>query len=107
MCLEGFEPEAAVCGVCGRPDVAEPMFSPASGMVHCRACGTVAEGGSVPLDGESLAALRHIVSAAPKKEFAFAIPEDAERRLARAAESFVRRQLDRGFASLDYWKSVQ
>mgnify|MGYP002626189319 CR=1 FL=1 len=107
MSLEGFEPETAVCGVCGREDVREPMFSPASGMVHCRACGTMAEGGSLPLDGESLDALRHIVSAPAKKEFSFVIPEEGERRLARAAEAFVRRQLDRGFSSLDYWKSVK
>ena len=107
MCLEGFQPEAEVCGVCGRADVVEPMFSPGSGMVHCRGCGAMSEGGSVALDEESLAALRHIIAAPPKKEFSFAIPEESEKRLARAAESFLRRQLDRSFYSLDYWKSVK
>ena len=102
MCLAGFEPEVAACGVCGRTDPAEPMFSPEMGLVHCRACGA-----ALPLDGESLAAVRHIVSAPAKREFSFVIPEESERRLSRAAEAFVRWQLDRGFSSLDYWKSVQ
>ena len=107
MTLEGFQPEVAVCGVCGRADVDGAMFSPASGMVHCAGCAPGAPGASVALDGESLAAMRHIVQAAPKKEFSFAIPEQSMERLGRAAELFVRYQLDKSFYSLDYWKSVK
>lgn len=103
MCLEGFRPETDACGVCGRADPVEPMFSPDDGMVCCRACGRA----SLPLDGSSLAALRHIVNAPAKKEFSFAIPEDSQEKLSRACEAYVRRQLDRSFASLDYYKSVR
>lgn len=106
MCIEGFRPAAEACGVCGRTDVAEPMFAPASGMVHCRACGAPGES-SLPLDGGSLDAMRHIVSATAKKEFSFALPEASAERLSRACEQFVRHQLDRGFYSLDYWKGVR
>ncbi|MBR2716883.1 MAG: DNA repair protein RecO [Oscillospiraceae bacterium] len=106
LSLEGFEPETAVCGVCGRPDIREPMFSPGSGVVHCRECGILAEGESVTLDAGALDAMRHIIGAEPRREFSFAVPEESERRLAAAAESFVRRQLDRSFSTLDYWKSV-
>ena len=59
------------------------------------------------LDGDALAAMRHIVAAAPKKEFSFHIPEGSLERLGRAAELFARYQLDRNFYSLDYWKSVK
>ena len=107
MTLEGFQPEVAVCGVCGRADVDGAMFSPASGMVHCTGCAPGAAGASVALDGDALAAMRHIVQAAPKKEFSFAIPEQSMERLGRAAELFVRYQLDKSFYSLDYWKSVK
>lgn len=105
LCLEGFQPEVAVCGVCGREDIREPVFSPASGMACCRACG----GGEacLPLDGAALDAMRHIVMAPPKKEFSFFIPEPSERLLSQVCEGFARRQLDRGFSSLDYWKSVK
>ncbi len=107
MALEGFAPEVETCGVCGRADMQEPMFSPASGMVHCRACGAASEGLSMPLDPEALSALRHIVEAPAKREFSFAVPEESLTRLSKAAEAFVRRQLDRNFYSLDYWKTIK
>lgn len=107
MCLEGFQPEVAVCGVCGRQEPEGPLFSPVSGMVHCTGCAPGSEGTSVALDRGSLAALRHIVSAPAKKEFSFALAEDSLERLERATEQFVRCQLDRGFSSLDYWKNVR
>ena len=107
LCLEGFQPEVAACGVCGRTEPDGPMFSPASGMVHCAGCAPGTEGVSAALDGESLAAMRHIVAAPAKKEFSFAIPDGSLERLGRACELFVRYQLDKNFYSLDYWKSVK
>lgn len=107
MCLEGFAPETDACGVCGRTDMPEPMFSPAAGTVHCRACAGPVEGGSLPLDGGALAAMRHIVGAEAKKEFSFVLEEASEERLSKAVEAFVRRQLDRRFTALEYWKSVK
>ena len=107
LSLEGFEPQLDMCGVCGREDIEEPMFSPGSGMAHCRGCASLAEGTSVPLDGEALEAMRHIVHAPAKREFSFVIPEKSEKKLSLACEAFVKRQLDRDFASLSYWKSVK
>ncbi len=106
LCLEGYQPEADACGVCGRPDIAEPMFSPDAGMAHCRAC-DAGQGGSLPMDAASLAALRHIIAAPPKRAFSFALADESRARLSLVGETFVRRQLDRGFRSLDYWKSVK
>lgn len=107
MCLEGFAPETDVCGFCGRIDVQEPMFSPVSGMIHCRSCAGPVDGGSMALDDGALAALRHIANAGAKKEFSFVTGEESEKRLGNVCESFLRRQLDRTFYSLDYWKSVK
>lgn len=107
MCLEGFEPEVGACGVCGKTDVEEPMFSLSSGMIHCRGCAEHTDGASLPLDEGSLAAMRHIVLSQPKKEFSFVVSGDAEKKLSNICEAFVRQQLDRSFSSLDYWKSVK
>ncbi len=107
LCLEGFQPEVDVCGVCGRTEPDGVMFSPASGVIHCAGCAPGAAGASVALDGESLAAMRHIVSAPAKREFSFAIAEGSLERLGRACELFARYQLDREFSSLAYWKSVK
>lgn len=107
LCAEGFEPEVSRCAVCGRADVSEPMFSPEEGLVYCRGCAAAVPGGAVPLDEGSLAAVRHVVTAEPKKIYNFAVPEESARRLGRMSESFSLRQLDRILPSLEYWKSVK
>ncbi len=107
MCLEGYQPEVDGCGVCGRTEPDGPMFSPASGMVHCAGCAPGAEGASVALDGPALAAMRHIVQAPAKREFSFAVADESLARLGRAAELFARYQTDKNYHSLDYWKSVK
>lgn len=107
MCAEGFEPDVSRCAVCGRPDVQEPLFSPEGGLLYCRGCASAVMGGAVPLDEASLAALRHVVTAEPKKIYNFAIPADSAQRLSRLSESFSLRQLDRILPSLEYWKSVK
>lgn len=106
LCAEGYEPQTGACGVCAKAEPEEPMFSPGSGVVHCRQCGGSVFGASTPLDRESLDAMRYIVTAEPKKVFSFAIPEESEKKLARTCELFACGQLDRVFPSLEYWKSV-
>ncbi len=107
MASEGFEPVLDGCGVCGRREVTEPMFSPVSGLLHCRGCSGAVSGGSLPLDADSLTAMRHAVHAEPKKIYNFVILPESEERLGRVAELFCARQLDRLLPSLDYWKSVK
>lgn len=107
MASEGFEPELDRCGVCGRADVIEPMFAPQAGILHCRSCASSVYGAALPLDADSLTAMRHIMGAEPKKIYNFAILPESEQRLGRVAEAFSARQLDRLLPSLDYWKSVK
>lgn len=107
MAAEGFEPELDRCSVCGRGDVEEPMFSPQAGLLHCRGCAGAVFGAALPLDADSLTAMRHVMSAEPKKIYNFAIRPESETKLARVAEMFAARQLDRLLPSLDYWKSVK
>lgn len=107
MCAEGFEPEVSRCAVCGRADVQEPLFSPEAGLLYCRGCAGVVMGGAIPLEEGALAAVRHVVTAPPKKIYNFAIDEEAAKRFRRLCESFAARQLDRLLPSLDYWKSVK
>lgn len=106
MCLSGFEPALDCCAVCGRPEPERPRLKALEGAIVCGGCSGEGYGGSLELSAPSLAALRHIVSAEPKRIFSFALDDAGERELARAAETYVKVQLDRGFSSLDYWKSV-
>ena len=43
----------------------------------------------------------------PKRLYSFKLGEDALRRLGGAAEAFTAAQLERGFKTLDFYKSLQ
>ena len=61
----------------------------------------------MPLDGPSLAALRHVVYGPPKRLFSFQLEGGSLERFAGACESFLLTQLERGFRTLDFYKSLQ
>ena len=106
MCLCGFEPQLALCPTCGREPPEDPVFSLNGGSVHCRGCPPGAAGVSLPLSRETLDAMRYIVEAPPKRIFAFRVPEAAERQLGDLCEAYAAVQLERGFGTLDYWKTI-
>ena len=105
MCLAGYEPIADYCSACGE-EPSKPVFSTSGGTVLCGKC-AAGYGETFPLDEASLAALRHIIRSDAKRAFSFALEHEPQKRLSRAAESYVIAQLDRSFKSLDYWRSVK
>ncbi len=107
MCLSGYEPLADGCAYCGCPDPETPMLDVIQGVVHCRSCGGGAQRQSVPLCPASLAALRHILYGDPKRLYSFTLGEAPLQRLSRGAEAFVTAQLERGFRTLDFYKSLR
>ena len=106
MCLSGFEPDLSGCAACGRARAADAMFSLSGGVLHCRACPPGSPGPSLPVNPETVAAMRYVIFAEPKKLFSFSIPEASEKQLAAVTEGFLHTQLDRGFGSLEYWKTL-
>ena len=107
MCLSGYEPALEACPVCGKEGMASPVFSTLGGTVLCGKCRSAEYGETFPLCESSLAALRHISGAESKKIFSFTLEGAAAKRLYAACEAYVQAQLERRFASLDYWKSVK
>ena len=103
LCLAGYEPLADACAICGRPDPEEPVLDTAQGVLRCRNCGG---GGGRPLCRDSLAALRHIVYGNPKRLYSFRLEPEPLRRLTAAAEAFLCVQLERGFSTLDFYKTI-
>ncbi len=103
LCLAGYEPLADVCAVCGREEPETPVLDTAQGVLRCRDCGG---GGTRPLCRDSLAALRHIVYGDPKRLYAFRLGPEPLRRLTAASEAFLYAQLERGFSTLDFYKSL-
>ncbi|MGE4353752.1 MAG: DNA repair protein RecO [Oscillospiraceae bacterium] len=107
MCLSGYRPILDGCASCGAEDVAFPRFSLNGGVLHCAGCPSGSPGVSLPLCRQSLLAMRYISLAEPKKIFSFLLEDEAMERLKNVCEGYVMAQLERGFASLDYWKSVK
>lgn len=106
LCLAGYEPLVDGCVYCGCREPEEPMLDVAQGILRCRLCGAGDSRLSMPLCPDSLRALRHIVYGNPKHLYSFRLEGDALRRLSDAAEAFVAAQLERGFRTLDFYKSL-
>ena len=107
MALAGYEPMTEGCAVCGRPDPEGPYLQLSQGVVCCEACrGGAGEGTAMPLTPAALAALRHIVTGSPKRLFSFPVDDRSLERLSAASEAYLITQLERGFRTLDFYKTL-
>ena len=106
LCLAGYEPLADSCAYCGAPEPERPMLDVTQGVLRCQKCGKGESGHSLALDGPSLAALRHVLYGDAKRLYSFSLGEESLRRLNNAAEAFLAAQLERGFRTLDFYKSL-
>ena len=90
LCLAGYEPLADSCAYCGRPDPEQPLLDVVQGILRCRSCGT-----------------KESALSMPKRLYSFRLTGPALERLSAAAEAFVAAQLERGFRTLEFYKSLQ
>lgn len=105
--LAGYEPLVDACAVCGVPHPERPVFHIGGGVLCCAQCREGAGAGAAyPLDGPSLAAMRHIVYGDPKRLFSFRLDPGSQGLLSAACEEFLLTQLDRGFRTLDFYRSL-
>lgn len=105
-CLAGYMPELTGCHVCGSqtPD----RFDISLGMLACASCiGAGGSGTRIPVTGAMVDAMRYICYCDPKKLFAFALGGNNLNRLADLTEKFLLEQLERGFSTLDFYKSLE
>lgn len=105
MALAGYEPMADGCALCGAPQPENPMLDVVHGVVHCGKC---REKGSLslPLTASGLAALRYVLYGDPRRLYSFSLPPEGLRALNHAADAYVSAQLERGFRTLDYYKTI-
>lgn len=104
-CLAGYTPDLQGCIRCGNPF--PDRFDIAQGHLECIGCrSTESTGIRMPLEAGALDAMRYICSCSEKKLFAFQIGEDSLHSLSQLAESYLMTQLERGFSTLDFYKSL-
>lgn len=107
MALAGYEPMADGCAVCGCPEPEEPRVNLSAGVVHCAACRQGAgEGISMPMTSAALRALRHFIWGNPKQLFSVSVDPTSLRQLGETSEAYLMTQLERGFRTLDFYKSM-
>ena len=107
MALAGYEPMADGCAVCGREVPEDPRINLSAGLVHCASCREGAgEGISMPVTPAALTALQHFIWGDPKRLFSVNIDQTSLNRLGEASEAYLMTQLERGFRTLDFYKSL-
>ena len=102
-CLGGYTPEHSGCAVCGDPE--PDRFDVRGGILCCASC-SAGEGLRLPVSPGSLAAMRYLVSCDAKRLFAFRLEGRAVKELCDLAETYLQTQLERGFYTLDFYKSL-
>lgn len=104
-CLAGYMPMLDGCAACG---AAEPdRFRVMDGMLQCAACLPPGDTGlRLPVHGGALAAMRHIVGCESKKVFSFQLSDEGLKELGDITETYLLTQLERGFFTLDFYKSL-
>ena len=104
-CLSGYTPDLFGCHVCGSQ---EPVrFDLAAGQLECRNCRSGESGGiRMPVTPSVLEAMRYICLCDPKKLFSFQLGSDTLDKLSSLTEAYLTTQLERGFSTLDFYKSL-
>ena len=72
----------------------------------CQKCKDHAQGIRLPVGAAVLDAMRYIVYCDSKKLFSFEIGAEALTQLSGITEAYLTTQLERGFSTLDFYKSL-
>ena len=103
-CLAGYMPDLFGCHNCGNqnPD----RFDISEGMLECHSCRSMGGGIRMPVTPVVLEVMRYICLCEPKRILSFQIDPENLERLCNLTEAYLTTQLERGFATLDFYKSL-
>lgn len=104
ICLAGYLPELSGCFVCGNP--MPDRFDLVHGVLQCSGCGP-GQGTLVPLSAAARTALHYITACGPKQIFSFTVDDATAEELSQLSEAYLMTQLERGFHTLDFYKSLK
>ena len=103
-CLAGYMPDLFGCHICGNqnPD----RFDISEGMLECYSCRGLGGGIRMPVTAGVLEAMRYICLCEPKRLLSFQIGPENLDKLSNLTEAYLTAQLERGFSTLDFYKSL-
>lgn len=104
-CLAGYTPSIDSCYKCGNP--APDRFDISQGHLECCGCRDHESSGiRLPINTSVLDAMRYICYCDPKRIFSFRISADSCDQLSQITETYLTTQLERGFSTLDFYKTL-
>ncbi|MBQ7331372.1 MAG: DNA repair protein RecO [Oscillospiraceae bacterium] len=104
-CLAGFQPDLGNCYGCGAEQA--DMFDLSAGHLSCFSCrADDASGVRMPINPSILNAMRYICTCMPKKLLSFQLGDENLLKLSDITEGYLLTQLERGFSTLDFYKSL-
>ncbi|MBO4798939.1 MAG: DNA repair protein RecO [Candidatus Methanomethylophilaceae archaeon] len=123
--LDGYLPDLRFCCSCGRESLPEgAVLDIMNGRLFCGDCfrklypvagergdGPETDGEGTALrplrvSGETLQAMRYILSAPARRQFAFAVSDRAGRNLSQACEQYLFHHVGHGFPALSYYRQT-
>ena len=104
-CLSGYTPDLFGCHICGSQN--PERFDLSAGQLECQGCrNPESRGIRLPVTASVLEAMRYICLCDPKKLFSFQLGSDTLDKLSALTEAYLTTQLERGFSTLDFYKSL-
>lgn len=103
-CIAGYSPDLFGCRVCGSQEPA--FFDLSGGALLCNSCRGNASGIRMPVSPGMLDAMRYITYCDGQKLFSFRIGAENLEQLATLTEAYLTTQLEQGFSTLDFYKSL-
>lgn len=104
-CLAGYTPDLFGCHICGNQE--PDRFDLSEGQLECHSCRHMgASGIRMPVTNSILEAMRYICYCDPKKLFSFQAGQETMDKLSSISEAYLTTQLERGFSTLDFYKSL-
>ena len=104
-CLAGYSPDLYGCHHCGNPF--PDRFDLSEGRLECAGCRDHTSSGiRMPITAGMLEAMHYITTCDAKKLFSFQAGANTLEALAGVTESYLTTQLERGFSTLDFYKSL-
>ena len=103
-CIAGYTPDLTGCRICGQEH--PNMFDLSAGQLECGSCAGGGGGIRMPVTVGMLQAMRYICTCDGKRLFGFALGQDNLEKLSSLTEGYLTTQLERGFSTLDFYKSL-
>ena len=104
-CIAGYSPDLSGCHACGSMDA--DRFDLSAGQMECSRCRSLESNGiRMPLNAGLLDAMRYIAFCDPKRLLGFTLKDENLPKLSALTEAYLTTQLERGFSTLDFYKSL-